>query len=140
MSIGDGEFGLHRVVLQLLRVMPFDTNTTRPEETEIRQMMLCGYRLLKAMVIEFPPMQQELSTSLSFFIGHLTADLKASDISPTGVIISTCQDNRAACLQVAVVHISCRRACTTVALQQVTSGTRQAMRVGRVGYAHVREN
>ena len=61
---------------------------------------MAGYRLLKAMSLDFPQMQQELSVHLPLFLSHITCSLEAPDISPTGCLATICHDNRVACLRV----------------------------------------
>ncbi|KAL1510122.1 hypothetical protein AB1Y20_006454 [Prymnesium parvum] len=88
----------HKLVLKLL-ALPFDLSKKRPEEFELRQMVLTGYRLLKAMTLEYSQLQQVLSTHKPLFLTHLEADLYTVDISPVGLITTVCRDNRVACLQ-----------------------------------------
>eukprot|EP00966_Prymnesium_polylepis_P124307 2874697-Prymnesium_polylepis.1 len=96
----------HKPVTQLLN-LPFEHNKVLAEELPLRDLMLMGYRLLKALTLGFPQMQAELSAQLPLFLDHTSANLVAFDISPTGCINAVCQDNRDACVQVPPPPLPC---------------------------------
>ena len=92
---------VHVPSLELLK-LTFNHAMVDPEDLDTRAVLRSVYRLLKALVVLFPPGQSELSPRIPLFLEHSEAQLVAHDISPMGCVNAIFKDNYLACSSISL--------------------------------------